>query len=72
MSAYPSTYTEKISQEIEKMPDEYLPALLEMVRLFRETVTLKPAESSFRQGWEEAIKGEILPADQLWDDVDAA
>ena len=72
MSAYPSTYTEKISQEIDKMPDEYLPALLEMVRLFRETVTLKPAESSFRQGWEEAVNGEILTADQLCDDVGAA
>lgn len=72
MGAYPSTYTEKISQEIEKMPDEYLPALLEMVRLFRETVTLKPAEMSFRQGWQEAISGEVLPVDQLWEDVDAA
>lgn len=72
MSTYPSTYTEKISQEIDKMPDEYLPALLEMVRLFRETVMLKPAELSFRQGWGEAMSGELLPADQLWDDVDAA
>ncbi len=72
MSAYPSTYTEKISQEIDKMPDEYLPALLEMVRLFRETVTLKPAESSFRQGWQEAMNDEVLPANQLWEDVDAA
>ena len=71
MSTYPSTYTEKISQEIDKMPDEYLPALLEMVRLFRETVTLKPAELSFRQGWQEAMNGEVLPANQLWDDVDA-
>jgi hypothetical protein len=71
MNTYPSTYTEKISQEIDKMPDEYLPALLEMVRLFRETVTLKPAESSFRQGWKEAMKEELLPAEQLWDDVDA-
>jgi len=72
MSIYPSTYTEKISQEIEKTPDEYLPALLEMVRLFRETVTLKPAELSFRQGWQEAMNGEVLSADQLWNDVDAA
>jgi hypothetical protein len=72
MGAYPSTYTEKISQEIDKTPDEYLPALLEMVRLFRETVTLKPAELSFRQGWQEAMNGEVLAADQLWEDVDAA
>lgn len=72
MNTYPSIYTEKISQEIDKMPDEYLPALLEMVRLFRETVTLKPAELSFRQGWQEAMNGELLPVDQLWEDVDAA
>ena len=72
MNTYPSFYTEKISQEIDKMPDEYLPALLEMVRLFRETVTLKPAELSFRQGWQEAMNGELLPVDQLWEDVDAA
>lgn len=71
MNTYPSTYTEKISQEIDQTPDEYLPALLEMVRLFREAVTLKPAELSFRQGWQEAMEDEVLPADQLWEDVDA-
>jgi hypothetical protein len=72
MNTYPSIYTEKISQEIHKTPDEYLPALLEIVRLFRETVTLKPAELSFRQGWEEAMNGELLPLEQLWDGVNAA
>jgi hypothetical protein len=59
-------------QEIHQTPDEYLPTLLEIVRLFRETVTLKPAELSFRQGWEEAMNGELLPLDQLWEGVNAA
>ncbi len=72
MTTYPSIYTEKISQEIHQTPDEYLPTLLEIVRLFRETVTLKPAGLSFRQGWEEAMNGELLPIDQLWEGVDAA
>ncbi len=71
MNTYPSIYTEKISQEIDQTPDEYLPALLEMVRLFREAVTLKPAELSFRQGWEEALNGELLPLDQLWEGINA-
>jgi hypothetical protein len=31
-------------QEIEQMPPEYLPNLLQIVRLFRESVTLKSAE----------------------------
>jgi hypothetical protein len=72
MNTYPSIYTEKISQEIHKTPDEYLPTLLEIVRLFRETVTLKPAELSFRQGWEEAMNSDLLPLDQLWEGVNAA
>ncbi len=71
MSTYPSAFTKQISKEIRKTPDEYLPALLAMVRLFRESVTLKPAEASFRQGWQETLKGVILPVEQLWDDVDA-
>lgn len=71
MNTYPSVYTEKISHEIRNMPEEYLPALLAMVRLFRESVTLKPAEASFRQGWQEAMNGETLPLEQLWEGVDA-
>ncbi len=65
-------YTEKISQEIDKTPEEYLPALLEMIRLFRETVTLKSAELSFRQGWGEAMHGELLSIDDLWEGINAA
>ena len=71
MNTYPSTYTKKISQEIRQTPEEYLPALLAMVRLFRESVTLKPAEASFREGWQEALNGATLPLEQLWEGVDA-
>jgi len=71
MNAYTVAYVEKISQEIRQTPDEYLPTLLEIIRLFRETITLKPAELSFRQGWEEAMQNNLLPVDQLWEDVDA-
>ncbi len=35
MAVYQTLYTEKNEQEIQKTPDEYLPMLLEMVRLFR-------------------------------------
>ncbi|MEW6030860.1 MAG: hypothetical protein ACOYZ8_07245 [Chloroflexota bacterium] len=72
MTAYPILYAEKLSEEIEKTPDEYLPALLEMVRLFREAVTLKPADESFAQGWKEAMNNELLPIDELWESIHAA
>jgi hypothetical protein len=72
MTVYQTLYTEKIEQEIHKTPDEYLPMLLEMVRLFRQSVVLKPADESFRQGWKEALKGETLPVSDLWTNLDAA
>ncbi len=32
------------------------------------SIALKPAEKSFRQGWEEAVNGETMPIDELWTD----
>ena len=70
-STYQAIYTEQISQEIELTPKEYLPMLLEIIRLFRQTVTIKSAEDSFRQGWQEAMQGEALPVSDLWVGIDA-
>lgn len=71
MNTYPSTYTKRITKEIRETPKEYLPALLAMVRLFRESVTLKPADESFLQGWKEALKNEVMPIESLWEGIDA-
>jgi len=38
-----------------------------IVRLFRESGTLKPAEASFRQGWKEALAGGTKPVSELWE-----
>ena len=65
------TYEEQLAYEIEKLPGEYLPNLLQIVRLFRESVTLKSAEDSFRQGWKESMAGETLPVSELWNGIDA-
>lgn len=52
------------------MPEEYLPALLNIVHAFRESVSLKTAEDSLRQGWQEAVYGDTHPVTNLheWDD----
>jgi len=65
------TYEKQLDYEIEKLPEEYLPNLLQIVRIFRESVTLKPAEDSFREGWKEAIAGETRPVSELWDGINA-
>lgn len=66
-----STYRQQLQQEINQTPQEYLPNLLQIVRLFRESVALKPAPDSFRQGWAEAARGETQPISKLWDGIDA-
>ncbi len=62
---------EQAIQEIQQTPQEYLPSLLQIIRLFRESVMLQPAEESFRKGWQEAMAGETIPVSQLWDGIDA-
>ncbi|MGQ9631040.1 MAG: hypothetical protein ACUVXI_12135 [bacterium] len=71
MAAKASVCEEQLVREIESVPEEYLPHLLQIIRLFRESVTLKPAPASFRQGWKEALAGETQPASELWEGIDA-
>ncbi len=71
MSAKVTVYEEKVIQEVKSVPEEYLPNLLQIVRLFRESVALKPAEASFRKGWAEALAGETMPVSELWEGIDA-
>jgi hypothetical protein len=67
----PNVTHQAVLEEVEKIPVEYLPFLLEMMRAFRESITLKPAAESFRKGWQEALHGETRPVSELWEDLDA-
>jgi hypothetical protein len=71
MAANVSVYEKQILREIKGTPREYLPNLLQMVRLFRETIVLRPAEECFRQGWREVRRGETRPLSELWEGIDA-
>lgn len=44
-------YEELIVREIQETPREYWPNLLQLIRVFRSSVVLSPADASFRQGW---------------------
>ena len=48
------SFRKQVFIEVEAVPEEYLPLLLRMIRTYRESVDLKPARDSFRQGWSEA------------------
>ncbi len=71
MTTATKIYRDKVLAEIDELPVEYLPFLLQLMRAFRESVTLKPAGESFRQGWCEAQSGETYPVERLWDGIDA-
>lgn len=71
MSCRAPAYEKQIVHEIHATPKEYWPNLLQLVRLFRESVTLPPAEASFRQGWQEAMAGQTHPISELWEGIDA-
>ena len=66
-----STYRHRVVEEIDKIPAEYLPSILEVIRAFRESVTFKSAEASFRHGWKEALDGDTHPVSELWTDLTA-
>jgi hypothetical protein len=66
-----SNYHNQVFEEVKKTPLEYLPALLQLIRVFRESITLKSAEKSFEQGWKEALSGETFPVADLWEDINA-
>ena len=71
MPAKVSVYEKQLVREIKGTPEEYLPNLLQIVRLFRESVALKPAGVSFRQGWREALAGKTRNVSDLWEGIDA-
>lgn len=64
-------YREQLIEEINKTPVEQLPYLVQIIRIFRESLTLKPAEESFKQGWSEALRGETKPVANFWEGIDA-
>ena len=71
MAVANSPYRTQVLQELEQIPEEYLGSLLKMIRVFHESIILKPADESFRQGWQEALNYETRPIEELWEDIDA-
>ena len=71
MSVLQSDKRRELLAELESLPEEYFPFLLQMIRNYRESVLLQPAADSFRRGWEEAQGGDTMSVDRLWEGLDA-
>ena len=70
MSALLSDRQQQMLAELDGLPEEYFPLLLQMIRAYRESVLLQPAGDSFRRGWEEGQSGDVVPVDRLWEGID--
>jgi hypothetical protein len=70
MAIEKSSCVEEIYREINTTPEEYLPALLEIVKGFRLGV-LKPADESFEQGMRDVMEKNTRPVSELWKSIDA-
>lgn len=66
MTVSESVYRAQVLEEVQRIPPEYLAPLLQILRAYRESVTLPSAEESFRDGWREAMQGEVHPVQDLW------
>jgi hypothetical protein len=69
MATFKTNLRKQVVAELQNIPDEYLPFALQLIRTYRETVLLKPAAASFRQGWKEARAGQARPLKELWEGI---
>ncbi len=71
MNTAPSNHRDRALAELQTVPEEYLPFVVDWLRSFQETVRLKPARESFQQGWRKAQSGETSAISGLWDGLSA-
>lgn len=66
----PPAYREQLLREVNALPEEYLPYVLQLVQTFRDSISLKPAAESLTHGWHEARTNQVTPLKDLWDGID--
>jgi hypothetical protein len=64
-----SAYRKQVLEEVESLPQEFLPLLLRLIRAYRESVALTSAAESFQRGWKEAQAGQTIPVKHLWEGI---
>jgi hypothetical protein len=50
---------------------DFLDTQITQAQLSNENIVLKPAKECFRQGWQDAMTGNIQPISELWEGIDA-
>jgi hypothetical protein len=70
MGSSTHTYHEQLAAELREVPDEYMPALIDMIHAFRAGVIQKSFEEELQTSFRDAKSGKTFPIDTLWDGID--
>ena len=62
-------YTQAIN-EIESFPVEYIPNLLKIIKLYKDSLINIDQKKSFATAWKESQEGMTLPLESLWEDIE--
>jgi hypothetical protein len=70
MSQGTESYNEQLAAELQQVPEEYMPALIDIIHAFRAGVIQKHFEGELQESLRQARSGETSPIDTLWDGID--
>jgi len=70
MTQRTENYTEQLVAEIQMVPEEYMPALIDMIHAFRAGVIQKSFEEELQDSFRDAKSGKTFPINTLWDGID--
>ena len=64
------SYRDQLTAEIKQVPEEYMPALIDMIHAFRNGVIQKNFEEELKTSLRDAKSGKTYPIDTLWNGID--
>ena len=64
------SYSDQLAAELQQVPEEYMPALIEMIHAFRSGVIQKSFEEELKASLRDAKAGKTYPIDTLWDGIE--
>jgi hypothetical protein len=70
MGSSTHTYEEQLAAELREVPEEYMPALIDMIHAFRAGVIQKSFEEEVQASFRDAKAGKTFPIETLWDGID--
>ncbi len=70
MNQHTNNYSQQLAAELKQVPEEYMPALINMIHGFRQGVIQKHFENELQESLRQAKSSNTFPVDDLWNETD--